>query len=290
VTRRYNPDYQVTESSVDVRAALDRLLASKAFATSGRAGRLLTFLVERTLAGDGDTLKEYVVGVEVFQRPEGFDPRLDSIVRVEVRRLRARLDAYYRDEGATDPVVISIPRGTYQPAFTTRPVDEPGPPAGAGRVERRLQRVSLAGLVVLILAVVAWLVVARPGSGADAVSIAVLPFSAYGAGERAGELAARITDGVTTALAASTAMSVVSRTTAGQFSDRMAIPAVARAVGADLVMEGGVVIDSAGIRVTARLVDGRTDRKVWVGQYEVAPDGIDALVRRIATEAAAASR
>jgi TolB-like protein len=189
-----------------------------------------------------------------------------------------------------DPVIISIPRGSYQPDFAARTGDEPRTPAGAGRVERRLQRMSLAGLVVLILAVVGWLVVAGPGSGADAVSIAVLPFSAYGAGDRAGELAARITDGVTTELAASTAMAVVSRTTASQFSDRMAIPAVARAVGADLVMEGGVVIDGAGIRVTARLVDGHTDRKVWVGQYEVAPDGIDALVRRIATEVAVALR
>ena len=81
----------------DVRAALDHVLASQTFVNSGRLSRMLRFVVERTLDGQGDQLKEYLLGVEVFDRPSEYDPRLDSIVRVEARRLRAKLSEYLRD-------------------------------------------------------------------------------------------------------------------------------------------------------------------------------------------------
>ncbi|HEY3516370.1 MAG TPA: adenylate cyclase, partial [Gammaproteobacteria bacterium] len=75
----------------DVRRQLDRLLASAGFANAGRMSRFLKFVVEKTLAGEGERLKEYVIGVEVFDRDASYDPRLDSIVRVEAARLRAKL-------------------------------------------------------------------------------------------------------------------------------------------------------------------------------------------------------
>ena len=83
-------------SASEVHAALERILASAPFAGGGRAGSLLRYLVERTLDGRGDTLKEYVLGVELFNRGDGFDPRVDTIVRVEARRLRAKLDGVLR--------------------------------------------------------------------------------------------------------------------------------------------------------------------------------------------------
>jgi hypothetical protein len=66
---------------------LGRILASKAFRQSDRLKRFLTFIVEETIAGRGERLKEFVVGVEVFDKPEAFDPRNDPIVRVQARRL-----------------------------------------------------------------------------------------------------------------------------------------------------------------------------------------------------------
>ena len=102
----------------EVRAQLERLLAAPAFA-SGRHPRFLRYVVDRTLAGEADQLKEYVLGMEVFDRSDGYDPRLDSIVRVEARRLRAKLGEYYAGAGADDPVVIEIPRGSYAPVFST---------------------------------------------------------------------------------------------------------------------------------------------------------------------------
>src|SRR5690348_6794510 len=79
--------------------------------------RFLRLAVEWTLAGKGEELKEYLVGVEVFDRSTEYDPRVDPIVRVEARRLRSKLKAYYDGDGKADPVVIEFPRGGYAPQF-----------------------------------------------------------------------------------------------------------------------------------------------------------------------------
>ena len=102
----------------DVRHQLDRLLASSGFANAGRMSRFLKFVVEKTLAGEGERLKEYVIGIEVFDRDASYDPRLDSIVRVEAARLRAKLAEYYAGQGRGDPVVLSLPKGGYAPIVT----------------------------------------------------------------------------------------------------------------------------------------------------------------------------
>ena len=81
---------------------------------------MLRYLVERTLDGHGDRLKEYTVGSDAFNRGVAFDPRTDPIVRAEASRLRARLDRYYSTDGHADPVVIELPKGSYVPQFRTR--------------------------------------------------------------------------------------------------------------------------------------------------------------------------
>ena len=75
------------------------MLASATFRQVGRLKRFLSFIVLETLLGRGDQLKEYVIGVQVFDKDSSFDPRADPIVRVQARRLRARLVRYYREEG-----------------------------------------------------------------------------------------------------------------------------------------------------------------------------------------------
>ena len=107
----------------EVRAELERVLASGSFAGTSRLSRFLRFVVEQSLAGEAERLKEYVIGVEVFDRDERYDPRIDSIVRVEAGRLRARLDEYYRGAGAIDVVAIVLEKGSYAPAFVRRAGD-----------------------------------------------------------------------------------------------------------------------------------------------------------------------
>jgi serine/threonine-protein kinase len=100
---------------------LERILASGAFQGAGRSGTLLRFLLERTLAGQADQLKEYTVGAEALGRGESFDPRTDAIVRVEVSRLRNRLSHYYATEGSASALRIVVPKGSYVPIVETAP-------------------------------------------------------------------------------------------------------------------------------------------------------------------------
>jgi TolB-like protein len=107
-------------SPESVRGQVARILASRGFVRSRRLGQFLRFTVSQVLDGKQADLKEYLVGVEVFDKLDSFDPRIDSIVRVEARRLRAKLEQYYRADGAQDPVVICFPKGSYVPLFLNR--------------------------------------------------------------------------------------------------------------------------------------------------------------------------
>src|SRR5262249_6400018 len=102
-----------------VREHLERALTGDVFGHSDRLKRLLRFVVEQTLEGKGDKLKEYTLGLEVFDRAPGFDPRVDSIVRVQASKLRDKLSEYYETEGRGEPVRIELPRGSYMPVFQT---------------------------------------------------------------------------------------------------------------------------------------------------------------------------
>src|SRR3954447_12459405 len=100
----------------DIKLQLARILSSDLFGKSPQLSRFLRHCVEQTLIGRQDNLKEQLLGTDVFRR-NPFDPRLDPIVRVEARRLRAKLDDYYASHGATDPIIISFQRGDYIPRF-----------------------------------------------------------------------------------------------------------------------------------------------------------------------------
>ena len=100
-----------------VRAQLERILASATFRQVDRLKRFLSFVVTEAVEGRGDQLKEYAIGVEVFDKESSFDPRADPIVRVQARRLRTRLMRYYRDEGRHGELLIELPKGGYAPTF-----------------------------------------------------------------------------------------------------------------------------------------------------------------------------
>jgi len=110
--------YSASEATAtQVRAQRDRILASKGFSGSGRQSAFLEYVVNEALEGRADRLKEFTLGIEVFEKDESFDPSVDSIVRVEATRLRSKLSEYYVGEGQGDPVRIGIPKGHYVPVF-----------------------------------------------------------------------------------------------------------------------------------------------------------------------------
>jgi hypothetical protein len=96
---------------------LSRILKSSIFVQSGRLSKFLRYTVETTLAGAAETLKEYSIGTEVYERKPPYHPGVDSIVRGEARRLRSKLRQYYESAGKDDPVFIYYRTGSYVPSF-----------------------------------------------------------------------------------------------------------------------------------------------------------------------------
>jgi len=100
-----------------VRATLEKLLASETFARSERARELLRYLVEQELSGRADRLKGFAIAVDVFGRDADFDSASDAVVRVQAGRLRELLAQYFATEGVAEPIRITVPRGSYVPAY-----------------------------------------------------------------------------------------------------------------------------------------------------------------------------
>lgn len=100
-------------AAADVRDHLDRLVNSAGFRVAPRLQAFIRFVVEHSLADRDSEIKESSVGVEVYGKQPGYDPRTDSTVRVEASKLRQRLAAYYEEEGAAEQLRISIPKGGY---------------------------------------------------------------------------------------------------------------------------------------------------------------------------------
>ena len=110
-----NPDRVAEE-----RAALHAVLASQVFEKKPRMSSLLEYICERYFEGDTDGIKEYSIATDVFRRPQSFDQATDSIVRVEVFRLRKKLREFYNGEGADQSIEIVVATGHYRPEFIDR--------------------------------------------------------------------------------------------------------------------------------------------------------------------------
>src|SRR5215207_2140073 len=127
----------MTPTSIEREAVveqLERVLGSETFRRSERSSALLRFVVERTLDGAADQLKEYTVGVEALGRGGSFDPRVDPVVRAEASRLRDRLERYYDSDGRADPILLTLPKGSYVPRFESRVAHESMAPTAAGAI------------------------------------------------------------------------------------------------------------------------------------------------------------
>src|SRR5580692_930105 len=133
----------VRPTEEQVREELTRVLASHEFRSSKRSQDFLRFVVEHTLRGSADILKERTIGIEVFGRPTSYDPSDDATVRVKAGEVRKRLGLYYSTHGAANPLRIELPSGTYVPAFHTmearaeQPHGETAPAVAAPGIDPR---------------------------------------------------------------------------------------------------------------------------------------------------------
>lgn len=272
-------------SEHEVRAELDRILAAKGFSSAGRMSQLLRYTVEKTLAGETDQLKEYSVGVEVFGRGGNYDPRLDSIVRVEAGRLRSRLDEYYNGEGAHSAIRINLPRGGYSAHFERAPATKApeAPERTQGPRSRAMLPLAIA-LMALVAAMVIWLGVRDRRPPPDLrPTAAVLPFEANMIGGDNDVYGSRMTEAVTSELARLGTVSVASFTSAMQFAgQRRPMSEMAVALHSAYVVEASIDDEADTILVVARIVDAQTDRKIWVSDYRGAREDVRGIAQRLA--------
>jgi TolB-like protein len=207
----------------DTRAQLDRILQSAPFARAERLCRFLRLVVEAAQCDTRQSLKEYRIGVEVFDRGKDFDPRIDPIVRVQAAKLRSKLLEYYAGAGAADPLVITIPKGSYSAEIRARRT-----PAAAVTAQPALERSR----------------------------IAVLPFVNMSADPENEHFSDGLTEELINRLASVPTLRVVARTSAFRFKGQNEdIRDVGAKLNVGTVMEGSVRKAGDQLRVTAQLID-----------------------------------
>lgn len=239
-----------------IQKVLRKLLQSALFVQSNRLSKFLSFAVEMTVEGNGDSLKEYTIGVAAYGRREDFDPTQDSIVRTEARRLRTKLKEYYQSEGADDALVIYFRPGTYVPVFQVN--DKPQ--------QRSLQ-------------------ICRDDRPAQPqrVSLFVSPFS-HLSGDSFGEACARgLTDEVVHCLTRSQDLRVF--TSSALHASAPTGDNVDRKQGAWVNFEGNVRTEGNRIRVTSRICDADgLHIASWRLDAETTPGHLFADLEKIACE------
>lgn len=238
-----------------VREQLVRVVNSPGFVSSARLCRFLTHIVNRTIEGDPDSLKEFSIAMEVFDRTSDYDPNIDAIVRVEARRLRSKLKAYYEEgAGRSDPVLIGLRPGSYVPIFRW--------------LERRLteqtQEIS-------------------PAIETRRASVAVLPLVNMSPEPEQDYFCDGITEEIINALTRISGLNVIARTSAFQFKGiSVDIREVGQRLGADLVIQGSVRKAGAQLRITAQAIHTESGHHLWSETFRRELEDIFAIQEEIA--------
>ncbi len=261
-------------ASDPVSSQLEKIFASEGFVRNERLRGFLRFVVEDELSGRGGQIKECLIGSAVFGRKPDYDVRQDSVVRTEAVKLRARLMAYYATAGATDPVVIEVPKGGYKPVFRPngRPPELPNiaePRQAPGPHRRRLRfrwlAAALGGLIVT-LAAVSWYVLTRR---THPIPIAVLPLLSLNENPADNYYADGLTGEIIRNLSIIDGLAVRSQTSSfglkGKFRD---VHDAGRQLKVDYVLEGSVLRAGTHLRIDVQLVRVRDDFPLWSGRFD----------------------
>ena len=259
-----SPEKSLANSAADpvpaaaVRDQLARIVKSSGFVSSARLCRFLTHIVNRTIEADIDSLKEFSIAMEVFDRTSEYDPNIDAIVRVEARRLRAKLKAYYEEgQGAADPVLIGLRPGSYVPVFRwldTQPA-------------KHREEIGATG----------------PGRAC----IVVLPFVNMSPEPEQDYFCDGISEEITSSLTHLSGLSVIARTSAFHFKGAsIDIREVGQRLGADLVIEGSVRKAGEQLRITAQMIETESGHHLWSETFRRELKDVFAIQEEIAQSVA----
>jgi TolB-like protein/thioredoxin-like negative regulator of GroEL len=279
-----NPEEFSPERLGLVRDHLKDVFASKAFAGSKRAQDFLQLIVEHALAGRLDSLRERMIGAEMFGRRIDYDTANDAVVRVKATEVRRRLAQYYQEATKPPLVRIELPSGSYVPKFQwdsqSEPLADPHPgdPTEASTVavpgetfrQRRVVAGTLAALALIAaigyLGFKVW--PRRSPPEPEHHAIAVLPLQNLSGDPRQDYFADSMTEELIADLGQVSASRVISRTSMMTYKGTTkTLPQIARELGVDTVVEGSVLRQGNQVRITAQLIDARTDHHLWARSY-----------------------
>ncbi|MDX8516356.1 hypothetical protein [Mesorhizobium captivum] len=253
------------------RAQLALILGSADFDATGREHRFLNYVVEEALSGRGDRIKAYTIAVEVFGRGQSFDPQTDPIVRIEAGHLRRALERYYLTSGQRDPVLITIPKGGYVPAFARRaetqlaPVEAPlvtqpvteHPPLW--RTRPRLLTAVLMVLLAIVASVSAWWWAPDTYSEPAKPRVLVETFDNPGGTQAAGVVASGLKEEIVEQLS--------------KFRDLLVMESAPKPDDASLapprfVIKGSVTLSDEAFHLRVRLINRGTGSVIWANSYD----------------------
>ncbi len=269
-----------------VRGELRRIFASEAFRSGKRAREFLELVVEHALAGHFESLRERMLGAEMFGRPVDYDTANDAVVRVKANEVRRRLAQYYGSLEIPSAVRIELPPGSYVPQFsfeslaatqTALPGKTAAPAAvktfpisGSKPLPRRWKAlIAIGACAVVISAAIVFDLERKGATQTDTIrSIAVLPLENFSGDPKQEYFADGITEELITELGKISALRVISRTSAMTYKGtKKTLPEIARELKVDAVVEGSVERENNQVRITAQLIDARTDRHLWANSY-----------------------
>ncbi|MEX2304066.1 MAG: hypothetical protein WD733_24185, partial [Bryobacterales bacterium] len=260
-----------------IRSQVEKICASRGFVHSERLSRFLRYAVDHALLGESGQLKEYLLGVEVCDRRDSYDTRIDPIVRVEARRLRTRLAEYYEGEGLNDPILIEFAKGSYVPSFRRAAIRSEASSQPRPAPPRRVYgtTVKLTAGIVAALAIVAVFLVRTRGSAPEVSapppipSIALLPVVNLSGSDADSYFAQGLSEELISAFAKTPQIRVVAPSSLFEMK-RMAAELQGGRDGLNVNSVLQCSIRKAGerVRLTAHLTRAGDGSSIWAETYE----------------------
>jgi adenylate cyclase len=237
-----------TPAPKEIREQLSRIVASADFSASAQLTRFLRFIVDTSLAGHDEKIKERTVAIHALDRDANFDPRLDPIVRMVAGKLRRALERFYAGEGAHNPVRIQIPKGSYRPVFTRNFASDESTFAIKAPSESPCKRPVMAALPV----------------------VAVIPFVAFTRGKEERQLGDSIAQDICVGLSKFTWFETIDYVVARARCHHRFDPIdVASRLHADFCLTGTVRRQGDVFRTSVELTDACVGAIIWADEFDM---------------------
>jgi TolB-like protein len=225
-----------------VHSQLQKIFLCPAFSVSDILRRFLSYIIDETLAGRSNTIKEYTIAVNVLNKPISFKPQHDAIVRIHAGRLRRALNYYYKESGLNDEIEISVPKGSYVPVMGNRHSFDSGRGMDSMQISQE--------------------------HSSDATTLIIMPFRTFETDISRQAFADNLGQQLSAEFGRFPDFSVISYYTIQQLSSRnKEVHELAASFGAQFVVTGNVQFEAKRLRVAVQLTDAHTGTQIWTERY-----------------------